>query len=444
MSIYKDCDIRGVYGEDITEEIMEGIGGAIAEKLDGKSIVVGGDFRTHTPQLKSAFIDGLLKSGAYVYDVGQVSTPQLYFSKRELKTYASAQVTASHNPPKYNGLKLMFGDLPVLPEDIYEIEDLAKAGDFPAGEGALVRSETTKSYEYMLRAAFGKLERPLRVVIDAGNGAMSVVAPEVAASVGLDVVPLFCSYDGSFPNRGPNPAVLSNLVKLSEAVKRERADFGVAFDGDGDRAIFVDADGKPLMAEEALVLFARHLVRPGDSVVYDLKCSSILKNAIEECGGIPIMERSGHAFIRRHFIQENSRLAGEVSGHYFFKELEGDDGLFALMIMAQIMTETDKSMRGLLRNVKYTSITPDIRVQATSDQVDEVFRRMEKWAADEGIEPIRLDGIRLEFPDGSWALLRRSITEPAFTIRLEAPNSFGLRRLKNKAAERLDVKQILD
>lgn len=443
MSIYKDCDIRGVYGEDLTEEIMEGMGRAIAKILDGRSIVVGGDFRTHTPQLKKALIDGLLESGAEVYDVGQVSTPQLYFSKRELETYASAQVTASHNPPKYNGLKLMFGDLPVLPADIYEVERVAEEGDFPTGAGTLAKRDTTLAYETMLRAAFGTLERPLRIVVDAGNGAMSVVAPEVAKSVGLDVVPLFCSYDGNFPNRGPNPAVLSNLTKLSAAVRKEGADFGVAFDGDGDRAIFVDGEGTPLMAEEALVLFVNHLVKPGDSVVYDLKCSSILKSAIEKRGGTPIMERSGHAFIRRHFIKEDSRLAGEVSGHYFFRELEGDDGLFALMIMARIMTGTGKTMRDLLGDVTYTSITPDIRVQATPEEIDEVFGRMEAWAKDEGIEPVRLDGIRLEFADGGWALLRRSITEPAFTVRLEAPTQTELDQLKEKAASILGVPQIL-
>ena len=440
MGIYKDCDIRGVYGEDLTEEVIATIGGAVAQMLEGRSIVVGGDYRTHTPQLKKAFVDALLAAGADVYDVGQVSTPQLYFSKRFLGTYASAQVTASHNPAKYNGVKLMFGEQPALADTIDRVRELAEKGEFPAGEGTLHTVDTTDEYEKMLVGRFGGMGRKLKVVIDAGNGAMSVVAPEVMAKLGFDVVPLFCEYDGTFPNRNPNPALAEATVPLCEKVAEVGADFGVAFDGDGDRAIFVDENGKALIAEEALVIYVNHLVKPGDSVVYDLKCSSIVKNAVLAHGGEPIMERSGHGFIRGHLIRANSVLGGEVSGHYFFNELHGDDGLYATVVMADILTNSDRSIRGELSDVTYTSITPDIRVRATPDEIDAVFERMEAWAADEGIEPVRVDGVRLEFADGSWALLRRSITEPAFTMRFEAATDEGLAALKARAAEKLQVK----
>lgn len=443
MSIYKDCDIRGVYGQDLTEREMEQIGQALAVKLQGRSIVVGGDFRTHTPQLKAALIRALLAGGAQVWDVGQVSTPQLYFSKTHLGTYASAQVTASHNPPKYNGLKLMLGDLPVQTADIQALEALVRAGAAQTGTGVLHQADTTDAYAAMLRENFHAQAKPLKIVVDAGNGAMSVIAPRVMGELGMEVVPLFCEYDGAFPNRDPNPAVAAHLSALCREVQDQKADLGVAFDGDGDRAIFVDAAGTPLLAEEAMVLFIRGLVSPGQSVVYDLKSSSILANAVRAAGAEPRMERSGHAFIRRHFMLAGSRLAGEVSGHYFFQELGGDDGLFALVKLAEILCRADRPLRQLLSDVRYTAITPDIRVKASAEEIDDVMAAMEAWAAEAGVTPVRLDGIRLEFSDGSWVLLRRSITEPAFTLRLEAPDRPALAALAQQAAANLHLPQVL-
>ena len=464
MGIFKDCDIRGVYGEDLTEREAAAIGTAVAEILHGRSIVVSGDFRTHTPALKKAFTDALLTGGAEVLDIGQASTPQLYFSKRYLHTYASAQITASHNPPKYNGLKLMFGNLPIRPEDIDQIgkrveqilsgkqvsydgrtlceENYKTVGvlrETGTAAGELHMADTAEAYEDMLLSRLRPVTRKLHIVIDAGNGAMSEIAPRVARKAGVEVTPLFCSYDGAFPNRDPNPAVLSHIAALCDKVKETGADLGIAFDGDGDRAIFVDAAGRPLIAEEAMVIFTQALAKPGDSVVYDLKCSSILKQAILRQGAEPVMERSGHAFIRRNFMQRNSVFAGEVSGHYFFRELEGDDGLYAMMVMLDILEETGKSLRELLDGVQYTAITPDIRIRASQEEIEAVLRRMEQWAGDPDVHPVYIDGIRLEFPDDSWLLLRRSITEPAFTVRLEAPDEEKLQAMRRKAEERLQV-----
>lgn len=443
MSIYKDCDIRGVYGVDLTEQDMSAIGAALAVELAGRSIVVGGDYRLHTPPLKAALIDALVRGGAAVYDVGQVSTPQLYFSKTHLGTYASAQVTASHNPAKYNGLKLMLGQWPITPEDIRHLAALAASGASVSGSGSVTQVDTGDAYADMVRKA-GNAARPLHMVIDAGNGAMSQAAPAVMASLGHRVEPLFCDFDGSFPNRDPNPAVPSHLTALCRRVRETGADFGVAFDGDGDRAIFVDGDGVPLLAEEALVIFANHLVQPGDTVVYDLKCSSIFRRAVEARGGTAIMERSGHAFIRRTFMERGSVLAGEVSGHYFFRELAGDDGLYALAVLSSILSRTDRTLRQLLDGVSYPAITPDLRIQASGEEIDAVLARMEQWAANSGAAVSRLDGIRLEFPDGSWTLLRRSITEPAFTVRLEAPTAQGLQQLREQAAQALAVPQLAE
>ena len=458
MSIFKDCDIRGVYGEDITEREAGAIGTAVAELLQGRSIVVSGDFRTHTPSLKKAFTEALLAGGAEVWDIGQASTPQLYFSKRYLHTYASAQITASHNPPKYNGLKLMFGDLPIRPEDIEQIGERTEQIIIYNGQSGeklqntdkkdcdinkkLHRTDTAEAYENMLLARLSPAAGKLHIVIDAGNGAMSEMAPRVAQKAGIQVTPLFCEYDGTFPNRDPNPAVLSHITALCDKVKEVNADLGIAFDGDGDRAIFVDSDGIPLIAEEAMVIFTDALANPGDSIVYDLKCSSILKQAILRRGAEPVMERSGHAFIRRNFMQRNSVFAGEVSGHYFFRELEGDDGLYAMMVLLDIMGKTGKSLRELLKNVQYTAITPDIRIRAGQEEIEEVMQRMKKWTGEPDVHPVYIDGIRLEFPDDSWLLLRRSITEPAFTVRLEAPDEEKLQTLRKEAEKRLKIQLV--
>lgn len=447
MSIYMDCDIRGTYGDDLDEEVIARIGGAVAIMLEGRPIVVGGDFRTHTPQLKGAFVEALLAAGAHVIDVGQVSTPQLYFSKRHLDVYASAQVTASHNPPQYNGVKLMFGDAPALADTINRVRDLAEAGEFPQAEGTYEQVDTTEDYVAMLVERFGEpldaaAGQSLRIVCDAGNGAMSPIAPRVLEACGLDVIPLFCEPDGRFPNRNPNPALAEATVKLSAAVLEHGADLGVAFDGDGDRAIYVDAEGRALIAEESMVIFANALANAGDSVVYDLKCSTILKSAIEARGARPIMERSGHGFIRTRLIGEPCVFGGEVSGHYFFNELCGDDGLYATVVLARILADARAErpgcgLRDLLADVRYTSITPDIRIRSTPEECDAALDVMRAWCAEEGVEPVTVDGLRLERADGSWVLVRKSITEPAYTVRLEAPTAEGLAALRREAAERL-------
>lgn len=439
MSIYKDCDIRGVYGSELTQDVLRDIGRAIGTQLSGRTIVVGGDCRTHTPVLKNALLEGLLECGAHVTDVGQVSTPQLYFSKRHLGTYASAQVTASHNPAKYNGLKIMFGQEPTGPEQMRALEQRVRAQDFCWADGTYRQVSTDAAYAAMLTENFPAI-RPLKVAIDAGNGAMSQTAPAVMRALGLDVVPLFCSFDGTFPNRDPNPAVRSHLTALQAAVVETGADFGAAFDGDGDRVVFVDAAGTILSAEESMVIFIRHFVKPGETVVYDLKSSSILPRAVEVCGGTAHMERSGHGFIRQHFLRAQSVLAGEVSGHFFFRVLGGDDGLYALVRMAEILGQTDDTLRGLLDDVEYPAITPDIRIQAAPEEITRVFAAMEAWATAQCAAVSHLDGIRATCANGSWVLLRRSITEPAYTLRMEAPDEAALDALRREVSTALCVR----
>ncbi|MEG1524982.1 MAG: phosphomannomutase/phosphoglucomutase [Clostridia bacterium] len=435
MSIYKDCDIRGVYGSELTTDDMLRIGRAIAGMLDGREILVGGDFRTHTPVLKAALLDGLLQGGASVIDLGQLPTPAIYFAKRTLHTYACAQVTASHNPASYNGLKLMLGDRPVTPDVIRSIQVSAESTQSPYKLGTCKSENIMPAYETMLMSACGCRIGKLKVLVDAGNGAMGEIAPRIIQKLGFEVVELFCTIDGRFPDRDPNPAVVTNLAAVCEKMREVGADIGASFDGDGDRVVFIDADGKPLLAEEGLCIFIQALMQPEDSVVYDIKCSSIVKDAILHGGGIPVMERSGHAFIRSNFLERGSCLAGEVSGHFFFRELGADDGLYALIRMCEILCRAQMPLRKLLGSVRYTAITPDIRVRADQAQIDSAFEQMQIWAnARQDAVLSMLDGMRLEFTDGAWVLLRRSVTEPAMTLRLETADSLRLHALIGECA----------
>lgn len=428
MSIFKDCDIRGIYELEFNETDAFLIGRAIADCNRGKVLVVGGDVRISTPVLKEKLISGLLQSGAVVWDIGMVPTPAFYYAIKKLNADGGIQVTASHNPAQYNGFKLMFGEMPIAPEDIYRIEAAVKEGDFLEKEGVLKRAVIEDAYaEDILSRTQGCHKK---IVLDCCNGAMSEIAPKVMRKLGYEVVPLYCEFDGRFPNRDPNPAVYSNLTDLCEKVKECGADFGAAFDGDGDRVVFVDDLGRVVTSEQSFVLFIyKYLNREASSVVYDQKSSSIVKSAILKMGGIPRMERSGHAFIKRNFLKNHSALAGEISGHFFFRELGYDDGLYATAVMGEILNGSEKKFSDLVNEIPRTIITPDIRFFCPYDHQDAVLLKIREFGKDYEIS--ELDGVRVQFQDG-WLLVRKSVTEEGMTIRIEADNLDAMSRIKSQ------------
>ncbi|MCD6343009.1 MAG: hypothetical protein J7L76_04425, partial [Spirochaetaceae bacterium] len=306
MSIFKECDIRGVYGENLDEENAFLIGRGIGSLLSGKSVVVGGDVRVSTPALMGRLIDGLFQSGAEVINIGTVPTPLVYFAKSILKAAGAVMVTASHNPAKYNGFKIMLGEMPVTPENLKELEKKIEKKNFIDGKGSIREYLIEKEYEDFVLPLI-QPHRKLKVVIDACNGAMSELAPEIFSKAGHDVIRLFCSFDGRFPNRDPNPAVYGNLNRLQKMVVDEAADIGIAFDGDGDRVVFVDNLGRFCESERSFVILMKdYLAREKSSVVYDGKSSSVVKKSIEAAGSRAIMERSGHAFIKKTFLENSS------------------------------------------------------------------------------------------------------------------------------------------
>ncbi len=442
MSIYKDCDIRGIFGKDLDGGIAYDIGRAVGTIIDGKSILVCGDVRTSTPELKTRLIDGLISAGAQVIDMGLYPTPVFYFGKQYKNAYAGIMVTASHNPAEYNGFKLMMGDMPVVPEDIANIERVVQSGEFAQKQGSLtLASDVEAAYKKLVYSLIDG--GGMRVVLDCGDGTTSEIAPAMFRDMGYDVVELYCGWDGSFPNRNPNPAVYSNLTDLQAKVLEAGADMGVAFDGDGDRVVFADETGNILMSEQALVLLIReYLKEKPSSVVYDLKSSSIVARETEKLGGTPIMERSGHAFIKRRYKDNDSALAGEISGHFFFKELGQDDGIYAALKLAEIVCKSGKKLSELEAGIEKTVITPDIRIPWAYAEQDALLEQIEKLAESYPISHI--DGVRVDFGHG-WALVRKSVTEQVVTVRIEAEDDAGVSGIIDiliAAAPGLDVPQL--
>ncbi|MDF2548409.1 MAG: hypothetical protein K0R93_3307 [Anaerosolibacter sp.] len=429
MGIYKDCDIRGIYGQELDESTAFKIGRAIGSLVLGRRIVVGGDVRQSTPSLKENLMKGLMNSGVSIVDIGMVPTPVFYFAKNFLKADGGVMVTASHNPAIFNGFKIILGCMPITKEDIEQIQELVETNDFTVGVGEKEEVDVYQAYKVHIKKLLGH-EGKLKVVIDAGNGAVSKLAPELFRSFGYDVKELFCQFDGRFPNREPNPAVYKNLVKLQQSVVETEADIGIGFDGDGDRVVFVDLKGQIVTSEESFVIFIREYLKSEPSpVVYDIKSSSIVEKEVCRYRSQPIMERSGHAFIKKAFLEHSAVLAGEVSGHFFFKELGCDDGIYAALKMCEILTKSKKDLVALTEGIEKTIMTPDIRITYPWEKQRDLLVKVESLKYKYPIST--LDGIRVQFPYG-WALIRQSVTEPCVTIRFEADHEENMLSIKKE------------
>lgn len=432
MSIYKECDIRGIYGEEFTEKDAFLIGQAIGTKLNGEIVLVSGDVRPSTPLLKEHLIEGLRVAGADVTDLGMLPTPAFYYAVTQLQCGGGVTVTASHNPYQYNGFKLIFGKHPVGAEDIQQIRGMVEKGIFSTGKGTLSNYDILPSYRQSMRKFFPKSSQGLSLVVDGCNGAMSELGPELLAAAGHRVYDLFPGFDGTFPNRDPNPAVSSNLKALQQAVLVKKADMGIAFDGDGDRVVFVDNLGRVLSSERSLVIFIReYLMGKPAPVVYDIKSSSVVKDAVLASGGESLQERSGHAFIKRRFLDHKAALAGEISGHFFFAELGYDDGLYAALRMAEILRNVQTSLSDLADGIPQTLITPDLRFFCPYSERDTLLKDLETKA---GAFPLsKMDGLRIELA-GGWLLVRKSVTEEGMTLRAEARDADGMKQILRMAS----------
>jgi phosphomannomutase/phosphoglucomutase len=402
------------------------------------TIWVGGDFRRSTPDYKRALIDGLIESGVDVFDVGLLPTPAVYFAGENLPFPQSAGpsaataanvaiVTASHNAGKYNGIKFLLAGRPALPETLVELKRGLRSPPCSGKRGSVKWRPVADEYEHwllhqadaFLATRFGSCAvecspGPPKILLDSMNGATTEIAPRVFRTAGYTVRSITDRIDPDFAARTPNPAHDENLQPLQSALESQLADLGIAFDGDGDRVVFVDPNCGVLRPEQIAVLLVRHFFDQ-PTVVYDLKCASIVRQAALEAGGEAIMQPSGHGFIKSTMIQRQADLGVEVSGHHFFGRLAGgDDGLFTALVVAGLVRRSGASLAELTKSIVWPSITPDLRIAYDGD-AEAVVQRI---AAACGVPTTRLDGVRAEYPAG-WALARASITEPAVTFRFE-------------------------
>ena len=421
LSGFKDCDVRGEFGTEIDGTLAYRIGRVVGSITKEAQVVVGGDFRTSTPELMKELKRGLVESGVVVYDLGQVSTPCYYFARRNLGIRTGVMVTASHSPSIYNGFKPVVGDLPITPEELEEIKQFVVKGSFVSGQGSIEKVEIRTDYINWLAKRFSTLSRDApNVIFDCGNGATGWVIHDVLKALGVNAEVLFAEPDGRFPNRSPDIAGPEDLAKLQREVKERGADLGVGFDGDGDRVGFVDEQGNRVPSDLLIAWLARELLKqnPQEKVVYDLKLSKVVPETVERNGGKAIVQKSGHTFIKRTMLDEGAILGGEYTGHLFYKEIGGgDDGLFSALLVCSLLSEQRRPFSQLFSDLPHYFSTPDLRIRYPGEK-EELIQTAIAQAKEQGARLILIDGVKAEYDEG-WALMRASVTEPAFTLRFE-------------------------
>jgi phosphomannomutase len=441
-SILREYDIRGVVGETLTAKDALALGaafGAMVADRGGHTVAVGQDGRLSSPALARALIQGLVGSGIHVLRIELGPTPMLYFAGRHFASDAAVMVTGSHNPPDYNGFKMVLGDAAIYGEDIRRIGDIAQRGAFISGNGAVDDRPVLDTYvERLLRDV--DMARPLTVAWDAGNGAAGAVLPRLCANLPGRHLLLNDTVDGNFPAHHPDPTLPATLAQLRATVEAERCDLGIAFDGDGDRIGVVDGKGRILWGDQLLVFLAGDILRdsPGATIIADVKASQVLFDEVARLGGKPLMWRTGHSLIKAKIAETGAPLAGEMSGHIFFGDryYGYDDALYAAVRLLNVVSRADASLAELRDSLPVTFNTPELRFNCPETRkfvvVDEVRSRLERAEAD----VTAVDGVRVRTADGWW-LLRASNTQDALVARCEAATPAGLERVKATLSDQL-------
>jgi phosphomannomutase/phosphoglucomutase len=436
-SIFRAYDIRGVVGKTLTEEIVYKIGLAIGSEAFARgqqTIIVGRDGRLSGEKFAEALSKGLCDAGRDVIDIGQVPTPVVYFATHYLNTGSGVMVTGSHNPPDYNGLKMVLKGETLAERDIQQLRRRIEMGDFTNGSGSVRRQDVIADYVATIVGDV-KLARPLKVVIDCGNGVAGAVAPQLLRTLGCELIELYCDVDGHFPNHHPDPSQLDNLRDLIAAVSKHNADLGLAFDGDGDRIALVDGHGKVIWPDRQLMLYAKDVLarNPGATIIFDVKCSRHLAKYITNYGGQPLMWRTGHSLIKRKMKETGALLAGEMSGHIFFKErwFGFDDGIYSAARLLEILAAERRGVAEVFQSLPDAVSTPELRVDLAEGQQTVFMARLLETANIKGAVLTTIDGLRADFADG-WGLVRASNTTPSLILRFEANTESALKRIKEE------------
>ena len=441
--IFRQYDIRGIVGEDLDAEVTEAVGRAFGSRvrLDSSSrsptVAVGYDNRLTSPSLADGLIAGIRSTGVDVVDVGTVPTPVLYWSEVTLGADAGVQITGSHNPPEWNGIKMTHGGSSLYGDAIQDLLLSINESDFTSGSGGYERVTVLDRYVDDIAGRFN-LERPMRVAVDCGNGTGSILAVRLLEAIGVEVTPLFCESDPTFPNHHPDPTVDDNLIDLIRSVESGNHDLGVAFDGDADRIGAIDDQGQIIRGDILLLLFGLDLLKkrgPGQKLIFDVKCSQVLPELFEKAGGEPIMWQTGHSLIKNKMRETGALLAGELSGHIMIADdyLGFDDALYDACRLIEIISRSGRTLSEMVSDFPEYRSTPEIRIDVTEDQKWTVVSEALVYFK-EKYDVISVDGVRILFGDG-WALLRASNTQPVIVARFEARSESRLMEIRTEIAE---------
>ena len=431
--IFRKYDIRGKVETDFTPDVVTDLGrafGTYVKRNGGSRISISGDIRLTTPQLIDNFSKGLLETGITVLTMGIAPTPANYFSMFHLDIDGSVQITGSHNPPEFNGFKISYKQGAFYGDQIQGLKKIINSRDFECGEGTIEND--------MLKSKI-KLEKPLKAVIDCGNAAACLTAPEIFKKLEIETTELFCDVDGTFPNHHPDPTEDHNLADLVDEIKSGDYNFGVAYDGDADRVVAVDEKGGIIRSDILMALFLPEVIKnSGDSIVYDVKCSQALEDMINHHGGKPVMWKTGHSLIKDKMKELNVKFAGEMSGHIFFADnyYGFDDAIYVGLRLIELLSNSNRSIKDLVEEVPLYYSTPEIRLDCKDDdEKNDIMEKAFNYFSSK-FDYSDVDGIRLKLDDG-WALIRSSNTQPVIVCRMEASSKNRLDEYKSMVLDKL-------
>lgn len=435
--IFREYDVRGLVDKDLTDEVAELLGKGLAtltKRAHGKTLAVGRDCRTHSERLQNAFVKGAISTGVNVIDVGVGPTPIVYYAANSLPVEGLAMITGSHNPPEYNGFKIGVGKTTIYGEDIQKLRRLIEANDFETSKtpGTVSKFDAHTPYLHFVQSTV-KVGRKLKVVVDAGNGVGGAVAVPLLTRMGYEVIPLYCEMDGRFPNHHPDPTVAKNLEALIAKVRETKADVGVAYDGDADRIGVVDDQGTIVWGDKLMILLARDVLKaePGAAIVGEVKCSFTLYDDIKAKGGQPIMWKTGHSLIKAKMKESHAALAGEMSGHIFYKNrfFGFDDAPYTTARLLEILSHEKAPLSKLLADVPVTYSTPELRFDTIEEKKFALVKRCIELLKAKNLTLNEVDGVRVTWPDG-WGLVRASNTTPILVVRYEATTEARLKEIQ--------------